>query len=144
MKKTILLFAVCLFAFANFQTVQAQTKEETIEWIKEKIELHWSYEGWKIENLIVTPCEISYKRSDPSEKGSVSVKFDPSASPWEEEKGWINAKGKVIEYYYPQIQVTNYYSSILLEEKGVPDITERFAKALNHLATFCEKKKETF
>ena len=38
MKKAITILTICLLAFAGMQNAQAQTKEETIEWIKEKLE----------------------------------------------------------------------------------------------------------
>lgn len=37
-----------------------------------------------------------------------------------------------------------YYDSKLDILNGEPDIHERMIKALTHLATFCEKKKEAF
>ena len=62
---------------------------------------------------------------------------------------YIKAKsGKIIKKVVLNNEAVKRYEGytdiIYLHEDGVPDIAERFAKALNHLATFCEKKKETF
>lgn len=37
MKKTITLLSICLITIVGTQTVQAQTKEETISWLKETL-----------------------------------------------------------------------------------------------------------
>lgn len=126
----------------------AQTKEETIAWIKEKLEKHNSANEWKIEVLNVSPCEIYFK-TNRNRDWYFTYKFNPSASVWQSSDGYIKAtSGEVIEAFTGTTsgseKRTTYISKLYLNPMDVPDINERFVKALNHLATFCEKKKETF
>ncbi len=141
-----------LTAFLLLQTVVSfgQTKEETIEWLKEKIKKHAvgsEESSTRVEIITVSPCEISYK--EVYKDGNYHhEQFDPSSSVWEGKtgSGLLRAKAGAV------IKATNtswnnrivYISEKAIHLNGVPDIAERFAKALNHLATFCQNKKETF
>lgn len=142
MKKLNSIFLLLSFFFVN--SVFAQTKEETISWLKEKIIKH---NECTVEILNISPCEIYYKIIC-NEVGFVTYKLNPNATLWEVNNGRVNAKsGSVIEeitFYKDGNTRYEYDNGFYVKEKGVPDIAERFAKALNHLATFCEKKKETF
>jgi len=157
MKKATTLFL--LFTISSF----AQTKEETIAWITEKLEKHGTFSGsnQKIQIIKVTPCEISYIYSE-KDGQYYTEKFNPSSSVWKtieddnsKDFAYVKVKavsGKVIEKYFNNWSNgrdistgdTKYSGHILIFYKGEPDMGERLAKALNHLATFCEKKKETF
>lgn len=144
--KTLLLLLAIIYAGNSF----GQTKEETIEWLKEKIKKHavGSEESFtRVEIITVSPCEISYK--EVYKDGNYHhEQFDPSSSVWEGKtgSGLLRAKAGAV------IKATNtswnnrilYISETAIHLNGVPDIAERFAKALNHLATFCQNKKETF
>ena len=138
--KTIFILLALVCANSSF----AQTQEETIAWIKEKLEKHGISEDTGIEVMEVEPCVIYYKRIFYGEDGDTE-KFNPSESEWSVDNGRvISKKGKIIEGFRIKSSTKFYTNWITLYENGVPDIEERFAKALNHLATFCEKKKETF
>lgn len=56
-----------------------QTKEETIEWLKEKFVKHGKEAT--VEVLNISPCEVYLKRTFYN-AGYESVKFDPSATEW--------------------------------------------------------------
>jgi len=129
-----------------------QTKEETILWLKEKLEKHGCLSpNGMVEIYSVSPCEIYYKTKN-SKVVPSTYKFNPGAAVWEVKDNRIYAKsGNIIEQtiffngYDGGVEPgTRYEDSFVLWENGFPDIYERFAKALNHLASFCEKKKETF
>jgi len=66
-KKAATLLIVCLLLFAGTQT-QAQTKEESIAWLKENLENYIHIEdGWHISNLEVNPCKISWTEQSDKE-----------------------------------------------------------------------------
>ena len=159
---TKLGLAVILFmANATTNHAQAQTKEETISWLKEKLEQHvTSMTESKVKqvNIInVSPCEISYKVINEDDSYS-TYQFNPSnTTSWRMSLGsmdWRNGKfieyvssssdNKIVKVYVSEKNETNYYRGIDIEQKDSPDIGSRLAKAINHLATFCEKKKEAF
>ncbi len=146
------LFILSTFFFVISFTTRAQTKEETIAWITEKLQTHAG--DWKVEVTKVTPCEISYvkKSKEINSYESREFQFNPSMSVWKKSTsdGFIAAEsGAIIKEVtkgsiFSNWNGTKYRSDLYLPKQGVLDIEERFAKALNHLATFCEKKKETF
>lgn len=142
------LFTLCivLFFMAGTQNTQAQTKEETIAWIKEKLESSTEGAYEPLSNLkvkAITECTITYT-------------FTAEGDEYEET---IPVKNATIqdEYYsfrYPGEMVLNknltkgtqnFYggSAIKIVERET-NLRERFLKALNHLATFCVEKKQTF
>jgi len=65
MKKSILICLVGLFMLAGTQATQAQTKEETIAWIKEKLEMYKAWGNNVVKNVKITPCSIYYEVHDP-------------------------------------------------------------------------------
>lgn len=147
MKK--LLFILTIFiSVSSF----AQTKEETIEWIKEKLIKH-SVDESKNKNITVeiiniSPCEISYNlKYTFYNSGDVEVYdnyfFNPSSTFWIEQSCSEHGVIKQTNLQFKTYNVSYIYC-IRLYNNGISDIKERFAKALNHLATFCPKKKETF
>ena len=81
---TKLGLAVILFmATATTNHAQAQTKEETIAWIKEKLEKHKSFELEKCEVVNISPCEICFEIKSVKSNHIFTYKFNPSASVWE-------------------------------------------------------------
>lgn len=146
--KLKIVFTLLVMLIAN--VAFAQTKEETIAWIKEKLEKHKSFELEKCEVVNISPCEICFEIKSVKSNYIFTYKFNPSASVWEVDgQEYIKAKsGKIIKKVKLNNEAVKQYEDyidiIYLPEDGVPDIAERFAKALNHLTTFCEKKKETF
>ncbi len=145
MKTKIMITTVLLLLFSV--TSFAQTKEETIAWIKEKLEKHGGEtdKGERVEIINITPCNITYKLTYPHGNSSI-IEFNPSSSIWD---GKTSRSGQIIKKYY-NFEATNrgtktiYISGLNIYSNGVPDIDQRIGKALNHLATFCPKKQETF
>lgn len=141
MKK--LLIILCLFfSVANY--THAQTKEETISWLQEKLSKYLTKtHDSNIDNLSikVETCNliISYTWG-----GSNWEKVIPSDSATF--SPYIKTKGERIltkrldtnEKYYQQT-----IPFIQLPE-AEEDLNNRVIKALNHLATFCPKTNETF
>jgi len=153
MKSIITILNIYLLAFASTQTAQAQTKEKTIVWIKEKLGQY--VKGIDKESIRVSPCEISWVETETEENvylyyGAPPAKycsFDPSkAGKWSvEENGQISAESAVVKYAdynmlsgeieEEEFTELNFFSIELSKE----DLAADMAKALNHLATFCEE-----
>lgn len=144
--KTITIATFLLFAITN---VQAQTKEETIAWIKEKLEMHAGlFDNQTATNVQVSPCKIYY---------TINVKLENSDD-WYEDyyinlaliKSWTvcETKRSIIadSDYTKSIQTItkdgkkNNYPDISIRNDE-PNIHERMIKALLHLATFCGKNE---
>lgn len=169
MKKTILLLSICILCIGAANTATAQTKEETITWLKEKLTTYFKAFpreckigcSYTLQSIEINECEIKYK-----------IKY------------WWGYSGGTTEWYtyiiptqdleirngsfylnYDGITVTqtsstdvdrhggslrNPYKLSLIDEFGINtsgevDIQERIQKAIIHLATFCPPKpKETF
>ncbi len=144
MKHIITLLCFVLLIIAGTQNAQAQTKEETIEWIKEKLKKYGASEDRIVTVVNVSPCDISYTVT--TNDGTVfKTSFNPSyTKSWERcvrNKSLICADTEIIRYVRdndpPEFDDSIYISY------GEPDIHERMIKALLHLATFCGKN-ETF
>lgn len=132
MKKTIVTLILSLFTITGITSVQAQTMEETIGWIKGEIERF----ATDSQTIIVTPCLIHISSSDTN----VYKEFDPGAAEWEAGDFGIGAKGKkeVIDVNAGGYVRTAWAFSL---QHGDSALYKRFAQALNHLATFCKKEK---
>lgn len=167
MKKKLILLALCLFALTYSQTAQAQTKEETIAWIKEKLEKYvytYTKEVEGIWDIHISPCRISYTYSEydiyhtqyrnaynlyqvsfpltsitsiEEGLGSVDINFDAGVVL---KKIYVKG-GNLKDYTYWK---TENYIGLSFIKNAESDLVKRMEKALLHLATFCEKKKETF
>lgn len=144
--KTIITALLLLFSVTSF----AQTKEETIAWIKEKLEKHGGRKSFNhtgnYYNVQVSPCSISFViKWDWG--GEYNLVFNPStAKSWEvtDDKEYIYADAEIIHSVYKKTgeRGTSKYLEI---KNGEADIHERMIKALLHLATFCEEgKNEAF
>lgn len=154
MKKAFTILTVCLLTFASTRNAQAQTKEETIAWIKEKLGQY--VKSIDKESIRVSPCEISWVEAEKEENvylyyGVRPVKycsFDPSkAVKWrvEENGQHIAAESAIVKYaaYNPlsgeieeeEFTELNFFSIELSKDELAADM----ARALNHLATFCEE-----
>lgn len=147
MKKSILICLIGLFMLAGTQYTQAQTKEETIEWIKEKLE---KYGGWGngafYTDVEVNPCYISFVRVFVDLSGKARLSFNPSLiKEWTVggNKTYIETDAKAIEKYDLKDLDKSFQNYFMLQNRE-PEIHERMIKALLHLATFCEQKKEAF
>lgn len=157
------LLTMCLIMATVF-TLNAQdtkpTKEETISWLKEKLTKYLLESGNEnispgSKNLLVSisPCEITleysyrnkyfdkdeedhqYKHTIPTD----GLTFDDGKMSTTEERILTQKieKNKKQKYYLKKIE-----GFTLVE--GETNLRARVKKALDHLATFCPKKKETF
>lgn len=154
MKKTVTILSICLLTIAGVQTANAQTKEETIAWIKEKLGQY--VKGIDKESIRVSPCEISWVEAEKQENiylyygapPAEHCSFDPSkAGKWKvgENGQHITAASAIVKYAAyntlssemekEEFTELNFFS-IELSKK---DLAEDLARALNHLATFCEE-----
>jgi len=148
--KTIVLIAFCLFNLNS----HAQTKEETISWMQEKLQaylyFHWFSASAEDVNIKITECFITinytYSYYDNGEKLSYPGK-----------SYIIPTDG--VEFSSSRIRMKNGIESILDNNLlnptlvndtnfgikiGEENIVERLNEAVANLATFCPKKKETF
>ena len=76
--KTIITAFLLLFSISSF----AQTKEETISWIKEKLEKHggWYYTNSTYTNVKVSPCHISFTEKYSDDGSEYLYSFNPSTA----------------------------------------------------------------
>lgn len=130
MKKQVLIFAV-LISISSF----AQTQEEAIAEVKDKLEKYGKdYVGnlSLFKKVLVSPCKVVI------EFEKATYEFDPRESDWvvnfvgcKADKGAIIKANDKYWYYIP------------ISDRDAPDdIKWSIASALNHLASFCVKKKE--
>ena len=136
--KTIITTFLLLFSISSF----AQTKEETIAWIKEKL---MNYGGRNYVSVVVTPCYIVETINS---SGNESRWTNPVNVPIRYE---INNDNKIKFLYESKLSRGGEVGgAIETSSEGISltnsetDLAERMLKALKHLATFCVEKKETF
>ena len=140
---TKLGLAVILFmATATTNHAQAQTKEETISWLKEKLSKYMY--AWDVSNI----------RLESIDECKIVFNYTSSYTSWQQilptSITGINDKGKFL--YSASVASTQNqgkeaffqeYSLLNLEERE-ENLRARVEKALKHLATFCPKKQEAF
>ncbi|HET8809749.1 MAG TPA: hypothetical protein VFM65_05730 [Flavobacteriaceae bacterium] len=151
MKKAITILTICLFTFATMQTTQAQTKEETIAWIKEKLEKYGRGKGahhdYYVSDIHITECSITFTVKLQGNDKYYRTETFPIAANWRASYSGITTNTEVIEY--EKVSWGKYYSgtsrTVGLEDRE-DNLYERMVKALNHLATLnsCEKEEEAF
>jgi hypothetical protein len=157
MKK--LLFCMLIFA-AN--TSLAQTKEETIEWLKEKLDVAADHYDWEaeIDWISINECEIiiKYTFEETTYERSYTEYIPLNGLTISTYNGlsrfWLNYEGiKRINTRYTYQDGTsagslradsfNQWSEIEINETE-PNLHERIIKAINHLSTFCVEEEEPF
>lgn len=154
MKK--LLFILTLFISASSF---AQTKEETIAWIKEKLEKYAKLDGLneKITVIKVDECEIvlrsDYRMAIYGDKKLYTISEMPITS-FKEIKEYGAASGfnegeliftaDVVKHSYYDGSSGYKNKSFFHIRNREENIYARMEKAIKHLATFCPKKKEAF
>lgn len=172
MKKQVLMFVVCLLSIIATNTVQAQTKEETIQWLKGKLTNHFKdfspTRGCKIgcsftlESVEVNECEITYKCKFWWGFSGGTTEWYTYVIPTRDltisnGQFYLNYDGIKI------IQTASTYKSKTgqslekpafthdlegyfgINVSGEVDLQSRVEKAITHLVTFCpEKPKEAF
>ena len=143
--KTIITAMLLLFNLTGF----AQTKEETIAWIKENLEEYGGTGGivsYSFIDVIVTPCNITFiEKNDDNDKPLYKYNFNPSeAKKWTVEEEafvglYISADKRIIKQTN-LLDDTNEKTSNIPIKGGESGIHKRLIKAIIHLATFCEQK----
>lgn len=142
-----------LFLIASFFLLSTisygQTKEETISWLTEKFNKSLKgSENIKITKIEVSPCEVKINCTLFFTTGIVDSYF-LIIMPTD---GVILTDEK-LQYKEERIERRNltdnrsYFENFTYFVKlnsTEPDLYARVKKALDHLATFCPKKKETF
>jgi hypothetical protein len=144
--KTILL----LLALACASNSVGQTKEETITWLKEKLgqymEGHSRVEDIRL--VYINECEMTFTyvvnfgtAGIQNRKLIMPINLNFTFSP----DGKLYFSSDVVQDINTDKGWVSYYSNSTLKlANREADIRNRVEKALKHLATFCEKRKETF
>lgn len=143
MRVKLIFTFIVLTAYANLG--QAQTKEETIAWIKERFEdyksKHYPNDNIK-KNIHISPCYIRVQYV--GENFFIDFSFNPSDAKWIVDEDRLRAEESIVDYKYADAYNIDedVYSSIhdFNEEKDA-NLDKLMAKALNHLGTFCNEKK---
>ncbi|WBV60835.1 hypothetical protein PFY12_01640 [Chryseobacterium camelliae] len=169
MKKLFLLFAFIACGF----TATAQTKEETINWIKEKLAKYFEDKSYKrgckigcsytFHNVEINECEIKYKVEYWWGFSGGTTEGYNFILPTQDLK--INNEGEFVLNYenIEKIQTSSTFHSkhgealdkpkhisgtqyeFGINIRGEVDLVNRIQKAITHLASFCPpKEKETF
>lgn len=135
---------VCLLVSLSFATqTQAQTKEETIAWLKEKLGKYM--EGTDCKNIIlqsINECEIVFTYDFISNDGTISkYKQVLPTSITDIGMGGAFFYDRRMSYFQKQGENKVFVAvGILKLSYGEKDIWKNADKALKHLATFCPKK----
>lgn len=144
--KTILLIAFFLFNLNS----QAQTKEETINWMQQKLQAYLYFDWFSASaedvNIKITECFITINYTYSYYENGKKLSYPGHSY-------IIPTDG--VEFSSSRIKMKNGIESILDNSKltndtnfgikiGEEEIVERLNKAVANLATFCPKKKETF
>ena len=137
--------------------VKAQTKEETISWLKEKLHNYMylddaEFEIQKVNDLKIlslNECEIvlTFNLKDVN---TGDIQLMKTVAPCNDvlinlSSGIIYYKSNVVKWINPSGSFV-YSWNLPFVKIGFNEenILERIQKALDHLATFCPKKKEIF
>ena len=152
--KALFLFLAMMYAGNSY----AQTKEETISWLKEKFANAHLYDFMepakqKVKIESINECEVVFTyESKRKEDGGFSRITIPFANLKMEQTGdrndekSIGNKAKAIKSECETCESKTYYtsSSVIEIEETEVDLFSRIEKAAAHLATFCAKNKQAF
>ena len=140
------LFTICLMMAIPI-LANAQTKEETITWLKEKLKTCMVEQNSNTRLVSIDECQFTIQydqlyNNNTKDTDEVSFPFD----------GVTIKDGKLIydldvikRFRYGKANSKVYYKqSNELLRLCETDIYTRMQKAMQHLSTFCPKKKETF
>ena len=136
-----ILLILCVLGFANLS--QAQTKEETIKWIKEKLE---KYAFMENEVIKINECEIVIKRFVEGTNKNLWDEITLPTNPVSFSTFHFYFNSHIVKYLSSDTKKKDYKNSVdyVMNFSREDNLGERFLKALQHLNTFCEKKNETF
>lgn len=152
--KTLFLFLAMMYAGNSY----AQTKEETIEWLKEKFANAHLYDFMepakqKVKIESINECEVVFTyESKRKDDGGFSRDTIPFANLKMKKTGDRNDEKSIgnmanaIKSECETCKSKTYNTSntsIHIEETEV-DLFSRIEKAAAHLATFCAKNKQAF
>jgi hypothetical protein len=144
MKNTVIIASFFLLSTISY----GQTKEETISWLTEKFNKYLiGYNPWyEINNITISTCaitiDVTYDAVNDSPIKYRTVMPTDGINIWElgfqfnEERVSITDPSNKLRF-----SKNNDYCKL---KNAEPDLYGRVKKALEHLATFCPKKKETF
>ncbi|MEI9955275.1 MAG: hypothetical protein WDM90_02980 [Ferruginibacter sp.] len=150
MKKLFFAIILCITIILS---AQAQTKEETITWLKEKLDKYLILNE-RTHNFVVTvtSCEIifsytydlTYNGREVATTGNFKTIIPTDQTIFEINK--ISTKGDRIIEINLNTQKKDFMqeTSWFIIKEAELDLRARANKALAHLATFCPKKEETF
>jgi len=151
MKKSF--FTLCLFVAFTTNT-KAQTKEETITWLQEKLQKYIYYDmfGSKGEDIRVKVSEcfitITFTRATTEYQKPVKYYNQYFIIPTDGAQFgfYIEMKDRVKSIRSKQYDHTEGFTGTadVHITEGEEKLKERLNKAVTHLATFCPKKVETF
>ena len=151
--KALFLFLAMMYAGNSY----AQTKEETIAWLKEKFANAHLYDFMepakqKVKIESINECEVVFTyESKRKEDGGFSRTTIPFANLKMKKTGDRNDEKSIgnmanaikMEWETSKKTINDSSSSIHIEETEV-DLFSRIEKAAAHLATFCAKNKQAF
>ncbi len=157
MKKILLALLLC---FITSYAVQAQTKDETIKWLQEKLQKYSTSHYIKNIEVKVDECFIIFSYVLLPETNRDRIKYEnqyhifPSDGMIFTESILGGSEEKIISIGIKgglsRIR-TKHYGKESLENNsqfhlimGEENLSDRLNKAVTHLATFCPKTKETF
>lgn len=146
MKKIVLSLAFLSLVF----TASAQTKEETITWLTEKLSKNAYCGTAKISIVTINECEMVFSTIDEPTKwsqGKVYRITAPTSITSLGRFGQLQYSFDAAKIYNGMTQSTykqNSTDSYLYIQEGEENLKNRIEKALKHLNTFCKKKEETF
>lgn len=145
--KHLIILCLALFFIAGTQNTQAQTKEETIAWIKEKLESSTEGAYGPQSNLkvkTITECTITYTYTKEGGEYEETIPVKNATINNDEYKAFKYPGEMVLNKNLTKGTQRFYNISDLRIVEREANLRERFLKALNHLATFCVEKKQTF
>lgn len=145
-KRVVLLFAFLSLVF----TTSAQTKEETITWLTEKLSKNAYCGTAKITIVTINECEMIFSSIDEPTKWSQGKVYRitvPTSITSLGNFGQLQYSFDAAKIYNGITQSTykqRSTDSYLYIQEGEENLKNRIEKALKHLSTFCKKKEEVF
>lgn len=134
--KTIITAVLLLFSLTSF----AQTKEETISWLKEKLQANISPGGSSFKEITiqsVNECEIviMHKLGEANWKYTLPTKIKNIIQP-----GFQYEDEVVLVTIDDKAPIKSKFCFLQLKEDE-ENLRAEVVKAMNHLSTFCKEKK---
>lgn len=162
--KKLLIQIVLVLSFSIANQCHAQTKEETIIWLQEKLQKYYRFYGDKTI-VRVTECSITFSYNLPPETNpsvrkayfnqyhifptdGLIFRLRTGVTSWSGSDDYIEME---IKENLKRIRVKDFSETESLRNSsqiqvvpGEENLSDRLNKAVTHLATFCPKTKEIF